>query len=71
MHIRLTLASGQSIVVPVDEIMDEDRMFGSDGRCPTDPLHVMIAENNYWIERRDLCFDDGELIQWEPYEEKE
>lgn len=66
-HIKVALASGRTVILPC-EILDEDRIVGSSGTHDLDRLHIAVGGENVWVERRDLCDDDGGLIEWRPYE---
>ena len=62
------MASGKTVVLPCGDPIEEDRVVGSTGTDPTDRLLVEVSGENVWLERRDLCDEDGELIKWEAYQ---
>ena len=68
--VRVALASGQTVDVPADWNGYEERVAGSDGTDPLDALVVEIESVGVpvRVQRRDLCWDDGSPIVWQPYE---
>ncbi len=68
--VRLTTLSGRQVVLPA-RIMTEDRVVPSNGTEGLDRVEVLIAGESLWLERRDLCDEDGEPIVWMPYELEE
>ncbi len=65
--VKASTASGRTLVLPC-ETVDEDRIAGSEGTDPLDRLQVEVGGENFWVERRDLCFEDGEPVEWLPYD---
>lgn len=72
--VRLTLATGRVLAIPAT-ILAEDRVVvgaGGELSCGTHPLdRVQVSIETLgapeWVERRDLCDEDGAPIDWRPY----
>jgi hypothetical protein len=70
LYVRLVVASRNTWVVFPAEVLQEDRVVNSNGTNRYDRFKLHVGGLQIWVERSDLCQENGELIQWMPYEKR-